>query len=334
MIRPSRLPLAQYCGYSVTLAERYPESSAAAERGAKYHEAFATFVKTGAGPDRIASIFATFPAHAKCEAEVPVTLYDPETGDIVSAGTLDIVLTHVDGSLTIIDHKTGMPDKVDRPDDNLQLAVYGLGTALERGAPKFRVGISFPDNPPLQLSRWFCDGDDYWNMLARIKAAATQPRNEPKSGDHCNRCYSRKHCHAWALVASTGEGELARTTPGDLVDDEKIASVLLGITALEERIKIMKAHIQDRARMAPIIAGGKEYGPALSNGRRSVSIDSLEQAGLLEAAEKAGAINPGRPYEVFRWRNASGRGEKAKGGASEWLAPVPEIVAKKARAKK
>ena len=335
MIRPSRLPLAKYCGYSVTLAERYPESSAAAERGTAYHEAMATFIKTGVGTSRFASVFATFPPHIKAEAEVKVTLCDPDTGEAISTGTLDCVLTDREGGLTIIDHKTGMPDKVDPPDDNLQLAVYGLGIALERGASKFRVGVSFPDMPPVQLSRWFHDGDDYWQMLARIKAATLQPRDEPKSGEHCNRCYSRKHCHAWALVAANAEGELSRAVPADVMgDDDKIAELILGITALEERIKIMSAHIKDRARMQPIVSGGKEYGPTMVNGRRSVSIDSLESAGLLEEAERCGAVNQGRPYEQFRWRNASGRGEKAKGATSDWLAPVPEVVVKKARARK
>lgn len=337
MIRPSRLPLAQHCGYSVTLAEQYPTTSAAAERGTQFHVEMDTYIKTRVGSARVAAIFATMPPHASAEAEVVAALDDPETGETISMGTLDLVLTHHDGSLTIVDWKTGQPDKVDPPDTNLQLAVYGLATALARGAPKYRTGLMFTEHPPLQLSRWFLDGDDYWNELARIKAAATQPRNEPKSGDHCNRCYSRRHCHAWALVASTGEGELARLTPADLTDDDKVMQVLLGITALEERCKVMMAHIKDRARVSPIISNGKEYGPSMANGRRSVSIDSLEAAGMLEEAEARGAIKEGRPYEVFRTRNANGRGEKAKGNTSDWLSKEPVVVAtpkKAARAKR
>jgi len=321
-IRPSRLPLAQHCGYSVTLAEQFPESSAAAERGTRYHEEFAAYIQTGVGSTQHASIFATFPAHEKAEAEVVATLRDSDTGEIISAGTLDVVLTHADGSICVIDHKTGQPDKVDDVDENLQLAVYGLAMALDRGAHKYRVGISFP-GLPLRLSRWFhdgCfhDGDDYWDVLSRIKAAMLQPRNEPKTGDHCNRCYSRKHCHAWALVAAGAEGELANTVPADLVDDAKIANVLLGITALEERIKVMKAHIYDRARAKPIEHNGKRFGPVLCSGRRTVSIEALEEVGLADAADRLGAIKPGKPYERFSWTNATSTKRIAKGGASDW----------------
>ena len=81
MIRSSLLPIASKCGYAVTLAERHPESSAAAERGTAFHELAADVIRGKREDKRVASMLATFPAHTKIEAEVKVRLEDIDATD-------------------------------------------------------------------------------------------------------------------------------------------------------------------------------------------------------------------------------------------------------------
>lgn len=366
MIRPSLLPLAQHCGYAVKLAQDFPSSSEASERGTRFHAAMAAYIKTRVGPAELAAMFATLPPHVEAKTEAPLILWDPdaagEPDDTCTAcapirtmdrsafihaynsgkhdllcqehppalmGHADVVLVHDEGSLTVVDWKTGVPDKVDPPGDNLQLLAYGIAAAMERGAPRFRVGLYFTDHPPLRLSGWIHDGQEYWDVLARIRSAMTQPRNEPKTGGHCDRCYQRRHCHAWALVAARAEGELATATPQDLTDGEKVGRLVMGIDALKERIKIMKAHCEDYARNNDVVIDGKRWAPRAAHGRRSLPLANVEQhPDLLAEVERRGLINEGRPYEVFAWTNAKGKAGQSNGCVSQWLEREPPKKAK------
>lgn len=315
MTRPSLLPLTRHCGYAALLAEKYPEGSVYAVNGSRWHERMHQQVLGKINDPSLAAILGTLPAHAKMESEVKASLVDPEDGFVFwgdSNGRVDLVLTLEDGSLIIIDWKTGSPDKVDPPDDNYQLLAYGLALALERGAPRFRVGLYFTELPPLQLGRWFTDGADYWETLAALRAAATADRTRPITGPHCDKCYSRKHCSAWVLPA-TVDGALAPIAEGKGgITAQNAPGALRTIQAMEDIIKIAKARLQDFAReTGGIHDGGKVWAPGLINGRRSVSVEAADAAGLLPQLEAAGAVNNGKPYERFSWRNASKRDRAA-----------------------
>ena len=153
MIRPSLMPLARHCGHAAYLAEKYAAGSAAAEKGTAFHKLVSDVINGRAVNADVSAFLATFPK-GKLESEVPVQLRDPDTGELLSEGTADVVITHDDESLTVIDVKTGMPERVDHVDDNFQVLTYGLALALDRKAPRFRGGLYFTQFPPLQLGQW------------------------------------------------------------------------------------------------------------------------------------------------------------------------------------
>jgi len=319
-IRPSLLPLAEHCGYAVKLSEEHAEGSSAAEAGTKFHSAMAEYITTRKGDPRLASIFATMPKHAKAEPELPVSLVDPETGETLSEGTTDLLLTHDDLSLTNVDFKTGNPDKVDPPDDNLQILTYGLAAAMARNAPRFRVGLYFTEYPPLRLSRWFSDGADYWAILDRVRAAVGRDRNQAVRGPHCDKCYRRTHCEAWMMPAALGETALAPYTRPAGLTKQNAPEALRVVKAMEDALEIAKAHLKDFARENDgIIDGNKKWAPVMVNGRRSVSIERLEEAGLLPLIEEKGLVRGGGKIEQFRWVNANGKAGKENGAVSDWL---------------
>lgn len=316
MIRASALGLAELCGYSVRLAEEFPEGSTAATKGSDWHERMAAQVDGKANDPALATTLATMPKAPKREAEVRVSLADPDDGELISRGTADLVLTDEDGSITVVDWKTGNPDKVDEPDGNLQLLTYGLGLALERGAPRFRVGLYFTEYPPLRLSKWFVDGQQYWDTLARIKKATTLDRNTPVVGQHCDRCYRRKHCSAWLLPVAVGADALAPfTKPNGLTTDNALRALAV-VRAMKDAIDVAEARLRDHARAnGGIKDGGKIWGPVPRKGRRSISLERVEEAGFLPQLEAAGLVSAPGMTEAFTWRNA--KIGKETGGAHD-----------------
>lgn len=321
MIRPSQLSIAEDCGYSSTLAERYPQGSTAASAGDAFHKRAAPVVDGTATDPEISPMVATFPSHVKSEAEVKVALSDPETGQSITEGTADVVLTHDDGSITIVDWKTGNPEYVDPPDINLQLLTYGLAFALLRGAPKFRVGLYFTKAPPLRLSKWFNDGEDYWTTLARIQKAAAADRSQPITGPHCNKCFQRKHCSAWLLPAFEGENSTALipfTENGGGLTATNAATALRAVLAMKDIVEIAEARLKDFSReQGGIEDGGKVWSPVVANGRRTISVEAAEAAGIMPQLEAVGVVREGRPYERFSWRNAKVRKAAVKAMASD-----------------
>lgn len=303
MIRPSLLPLAERCGHAVQLAEENPESSDAAERGTGFHQEADAHIRGIKASDRVSRMIATFPAHIKIESERRVALLDDD-GAVLSEGTTDVTLTHVDQAITVVDWKTGMPDKVSEPDENLQILVYGLAAAIERGSPRFRVGLYFTDHPPLRLSQWIDTADAGW-IVDRVRNAIARDRSVPVVGSHCSSCYRRTHCRAWLLPAQQGEAALAPfASPGGLTVDTA-PKALHVIQAMEDAIKVAKARLQDFAREnGGIRDGGRIWGPTWSRGgRTSVDLDAVPDV-LMDQLRQAGALKQGRPYEVFRWKNA------------------------------
>jgi hypothetical protein len=319
MVRPSLLVIAKDCGHAVKLSEQYPEGSSAASAGTKWHAEMAEFIATREGRADLAAAFATMPKHEKAEPEVRAVLKDPETGEVISEGTADIVLTHEDGSITVVDWKTGSADKVDPPDTNLQVLCYALAVAMERGAKKFRAGLYFTNYPPLRLSRWFTDGDDFWRVLDEIKTAASNDRDTPVKGPHCDRCYRRTHCSAWMLPASLGETALAPFTAPAGLNKSNAAEALRVVKAMKDAIEIADKKLKDFAReTGGIESDGKVWAPTERRGRRSISVEKVESAGLLPTLEEAGCVSDGGTYEVFAWSNASSRKTK-RSAPSDWL---------------
>lgn len=321
MVRPSALPVAQYCGYAVTLSNKYKESSINAEKGTAFHARMAAYIRlvnAGKAPREpgLSAILASLPKYKTIEEEVPVSISGKD-GHLTS-GTIDVVMTHDDGSVTVLDWKTGNPGIVDFPDENLQLLAYGLGVALTRKAPRFRRALFFTQAPPIQIGKWVHERD-YEVMLRKIEDACSRDPEVPVVGPHCDKCFSRKHCRAWMLPAFEGESALVPfSEKGGGITKENAPKALHTFLSFKDSVKTIEALLKDYVREnGPIIEGNKEWGPVLVNGRQSISFDVCQEAGILDKLWEIGAVNRGHKYEAFRWRNVNGRGEKARGGADE-----------------
>lgn len=316
MIRPSLLGLAEKCGHAVQLAEDHPESSSAAEGGTTAHAEMDDHIKGKRNIEWVARMVATFPKHVAIESEQRVTLMDDD-GVVLSEGTADMVLTHEDGAITVPDLKTGNPDKVAEPDDNLQLLTYGLASAIERSAPRFRVGLFFTQFPPLRLSRWIVTAEAGW-IIDRVRTALGRRRDVPVVGSHCGSCFRRTHCKAWLLPVQDGEGALVPfTSPGGLTM-ANADKALFVVQAMEDAVKVAKARLQDFAREnGGIRSNGKIWAPTLVSGRTSITASAVPPE-LMAQLEEAGAVSKGGKYEVFRWKtDKGGEGNKSRDTSRE-----------------
>lgn len=303
MIRPSGLQLAESCGHAARLAEQFPESSEAAENGTRVHADIAQWLLTGRPPStphgqRLAATWAR--PEGEFHVEMPVKLLDPETGEVITEGTTDFArkaASRVFG----VDWKTGRPENVAPPADNLQLHAYGLATALELGATSYEIALCFlsADKDPV----WDVAGPyyeaDWWPLLERVRTAATRGP-DPVVGGHCDRCYVRTHCAAWMLPAHDGASALDPFTRPAGLTAETAPRALQVVQAMKDATEVAEAHLKDWVREhGPIRDGSREWGSTTRQGRRSVRVEDVEAIG------RGDLVRAGAPYEAFGWRKAA-----------------------------
>jgi hypothetical protein len=294
VIRPSALQLAEKCGLASRLAEQFPEASPAADRGTAIHEEIAS-----GRPQSLEAIVAVLwlgKLPGDVSHDVRVTLADPETGDVITRGTADLVASHGD-DLLVVDWKTGRPEFVAPAAENLQLHAYGLAVALDCGLEAYRVALGFLDGDQLTLDEAPpVKGAEMWTMFNRIKAAAARPP-VASPGEHCARCWSRVHCHAWRDRVTTALALL----PGEAValTDETATALALRLAdvkkAAEVAEEMVKAHVRGGGRVEH---DGKIYAPSMVAGRKTADVKALEAAGLGQY------VKQGAGYETWKWRRA------------------------------
>jgi ATP-dependent DNA helicase UvrD/PcrA len=121
--------------------------------------------------------------------------FEIRVGETVVAGRIDRIDRRADGSVTIVDYKTGKARDQENADNSLQLSLYALAAREKWG---YEVGgLSFynlEDNLPVITTRSEVD------LLAakrRVEDAArgiAEGRFEAKLGMHCNFCAYRSLC--------------------------------------------------------------------------------------------------------------------------------------------
>ncbi len=97
MIRPSALQLAEKCGLASRLAEQHPEASPAADRGTAIHREIARALLGREAPTTPEAKAAVAWARERLNVsavEAPVCLRDPETDEVITEGTADLVCHH------------------------------------------------------------------------------------------------------------------------------------------------------------------------------------------------------------------------------------------------
>lgn len=299
MIRPSLLQIAERCGLAPKLAADFPEASPAADRGSAIHAEIARALLGGTPPESREGLAACGWASKLDIAgvEVPVRLLDPETADVITEGTADIVAQEPE-VLTVVDWKTGRPENVAPADDNLQLLAYGLAAGLQADAPGFRVIAAFLDGDKVTTdeSRFYPAGT-WWPLLERVKAAATRPP-VATPGAHCGLCYQRAVCPSYRERAQTALALLPKNGAELALNDHTAAELMVRVKAVRDACdlaeEMAKAHVKSGGTVQ---ADGMTWGPRMVAGRRSgPSVKELESTGL------GHLVKQGAPSERWEWR--------------------------------
>lgn len=319
-IRASALRIAEHCLLAERLAAEFPHDSAEAIAGrAADDEACADLLggPPATNPDAIALAWwvrKNLPPVETGETAIqrPVELKDPDTGELLVPGrpdVLSVVYEALDGRtiepvVVVVDFKSkgqyynGLP----HPDENPQTHAYGL--AVSAGRPYRVCLLLFDDGTVSELwSRTYTAAEqrpilDRIRRICGKKAALGDIRPVGHSGPHCEGCYQRRNCSSWLLPSTHVETALAPlATPGGLTHDN-FESVYLAWRKgqeLMERVEVMLKHFT--AENGPGRIGDKEWGPELQRGRKSVSVEAVEGAGLQHL------VRQGEPKMVFRLRN-------------------------------
>lgn len=314
MIRPSSLQIAEKCGVSHRLAAEYPEKSEYSAAGDEAHVALAellrhadecpksnTLLRLPALLQRAAAIIRE--RYDVIGVEVTLSLATGDPPVVISSGTTDVLARdRKDGVLTIIDHKTGRPERVTPARDNLQLHAYGLAAAFQYDEAAYRVVVHHVVDGKAWLAEP-CDVSEegLWAMFERIKAAVTVGSAEPAEayrGSHCDMCFQQSHCPAFMLPAFKGPAELEPfTKPGGLTKDN-VVRALRAVEAMETATDIAKDRLKAWSREhGPVVDGDREWAGGVMAGRRKgPTVKECEELGL------AHLIKPGDPFERFGWR--------------------------------
>lgn len=296
--RPSSLNVP--CGLSSALAERFPETSAAAERGTGIHAEIAAALNMQHPPESpeaaaaVAWVCSEF-AGAEMFPEEPLELRDPETDELITAGTCDLVVVS-DVSVTVLDFKTGRKEFVTPAEKNLQLAAYLAAAMVRWDRSSGAAGLVFLDGSRVDAPPMFttCDA---WDVIERVRIESRRPAIAAP-GEHCARCFQRVHCESYRSRAALALTLLPKAPTDLTLTDEDATALVLRLKAVRDACDLAedlaKAHVQAGGR---IVADGKVWAPVQVSGRRSgPSVKDLEAQGL------GHLVKPGAPSTRWEWR--------------------------------
>jgi len=298
-VRPSSLSIAKHCALSPVLSERFPSVSDATERGSLVDAQVTAWVKDGTAPadrDAIACVQWLAETFDPTEWELKGQVALPPAVEGAAPGTADLVAYGCDGDVVVVDYKKREAwdaGRIPAPADNDQLHAYALA-ASDHGS--YDVCLLLFGNGRVEpiWARGFTPANT-GPIVERIRATCTPTEGEPRgtSGAHCGMCWSRIHCHHWALRAWRGITEPVLPTR------ENAEEAMLRVVAMEERAKLEREilkHIADPdVGGAPFRVGEREFGRVMMPGKMSVDVDALEAAGLYERFSKVG-----NPYPQYR----------------------------------
>lgn len=222
---------------------------------------------------------------------------DPETLTVITSGTPDLVAgPDGEGCSVVVDYKTGRPENVSPPDDNLQLIAYGLATC--KGYP-FKVCLVFLDGTEASpvWSRTFQPAE-HWTLLDRVKRAASR-ESTPQVGQHCGDCYQRLYCHAYqarlrtALAAIPAKGD-------EVLDDARASDLSVKIKLAEDWVEAAKQIRADYVRAGgQVVVNGKRMELQQRAGRETADADAIRKAGLTQY------LKTGKPFETPVWKKVT-----------------------------
>lgn len=197
-------------------------------------------------------------------------------------GTLDWLVTHADGTVTVLDFKgvrRGAPAR-----EHLQLALYALQVARARGLDSVHVALCYIDEEGAltwdraTLDAW--DLDAAADRLLLIHATVTAARAASwdalptRVGEHCGDCTCVRVCPA--MVTLVRELVVAGAPSPDrlaLLSDDDAGAAWVRLDALETALDAARRALRARAEIRGLpLPDGQQLVPVESE-RRSVVLD-------------------------------------------------------------
>ena len=121
--------------------------------------------------------------------------FDIRLGDIIVSGRVDRIDSRPDGTVAIVDYKTGNARDQEDADESLQLSLYAIA-AQEKW--NYKVGslifYNLADNLPVITSRSSSDLVAAREQVAKAAAGIANNIFEARTGNHCNFCAYRTLC--------------------------------------------------------------------------------------------------------------------------------------------
>jgi hypothetical protein len=337
-VRPSSLQLAELCHAAPWLSTKYPTSQAATRFGSAVDIQVTTILRcmVSGNMAELPTEEELMPETAKIlewlEANYPieqwcywvqekVTLLDPETGEVLTAGTPDLICLHrTEPRFVCVDWKKihqFWAGHLAKPDENMQqlayVAAFWLKIASSRAITSAKIVLACWDATgvtPMESQEIL--EDRLREVVERIRAIpmvdvdGQQP--EAAVGEHCDHCYQRLHCHAHLLpmVVVTKAGlpaAFAEFTDQPLTVETAVKA--LGWLEGARRVLREAGKIADLVegnvdafvlQNGPVEAGEMIYGPRPVTGKRAgATVATLEAEGLQRL------IRPGKAKIEAKW---------------------------------
>ena len=298
------------CGHARVLAEKFPETSEAAQDGNATHLEIADDlrgIKLATSKEAKRAVEFVRSIAPSCldgvmMVEVPIEL-NVGTGDMAITGHPDCIVVLSD-CIHVFDWKRSRFGRTLPPDENPQLIAYGLSMAEHMetcglgGRIPFQCHLIFGDEEDEtgssvpRSSRVF-EMAKHAELARWILQIATKDE-APCYGDHCGFCYTRHHCEAYLARIRTSLAVFESPTAMALSMQMLSSKIALA----EDWLKVAKQVRLDYVRAGGVVTrDGKQMHIATCKGRKSIDVEKLRADGLEEKYTK-----DGKPYETTTWR--------------------------------
>jgi hypothetical protein len=329
-VRPSSLQMAEQCKRAPYLSIKHPASHAVTRFGSAVDQQVSIVLSCIATGDMdnlptdedllpetsviLDWLEANYPHEAwEWHVQERVELLDPEAGEVLTAGTPDLLCLHrTDPVLVDIDWKKSgqlYAGHLQRPDQNIQQLAYVTAAWLkysrERKIERAKIILACWDEKrviPLAsgtAERPWITEDRLAEVVERVRAVPPvdmeAPQPEASVGEHCMHCYQRMHCaeHLLPLAVVIQAGLPAPYA--EFIDPDKplVAETTVKALAWLEECERMQAGIKKIhdlvegnvdafvTQHGPVTVGELAYGPQEVKGKRAgATIKTLEKEGL------------------------------------------------------
>lgn len=327
-VRPSSLGMAKCCPRSPWLSVKYPASHAVTRFGSAVDKQVSVVLSCIAVGDlaNLPTEEDLLPETGKIldwlERNYPieqwtwhiqekVELHDPETGELLTAGTPDLVCVHrTDPVFVVIDWKKSgqmYAGHLQKPDENDQQLAYLAATWLclvaERKIERSKIILACFDDrgvTPLESGTpeqpWITE-DRLTAVVESIRAVppvdVDGPQPEAEVGDHCGHCWQRMHCseHLLPMAVATQAGlpaPFAEFTGAEMAVETvvKALSWLEGakrvLSEAKKIVELVEGNVDSFVTQnGPVTVEAMTYGPVLAKGKRAgATVKTLEAEGL------------------------------------------------------